>query len=244
MQDLHIHTVFSDGENTIDMIYRKSQIYGIEIGISDHILCKKMCDKTSVVNYLNILSNYSVLKGGEIDLGETGIIDDIIISKTDYIIGSIHSLDIGNQIIKLGKYFDYRSKRKILHTDFIFDDSICCKALEVILNTIRRELSVNPITILGHCTVNPFYEQVNSKYKFEWENELISLCRLNNTAIEISGLWMEPNVDFIRRTLAKKVKISFGSDCHTDYTENYFDYYKFILNHINIKKGDVLKIVK
>lgn len=244
MQDLHIHTVFSDGENTIEKIYGKSQLYGIDIGISDHILCKKMCSKSSVVNYLNILSNYPVLKGGEIDLGETGVIDDIITSKLDYIIGSIHSVDIGNQIVKLGKYFDYRDKKKILHTDFIFEDSICCKALEVILDTVRRELSANPITILGHCTVNPFYEQVNSKYRFEWENELISLCKLNSTAIEISGLWIEPNVDFIKRILAEKVKITFGSDCHTDYTEKCFDYYKFILKHVNVEKGDVLKIVR
>lgn len=244
MQDLHIHTVFSDGEKTISQIYGKSQIYGIEIGISDHILCKKMCDKSSVVNYLDILSKYPVLKGGEIDLGETGIIDDVILSKSDYIIGSIHSVDIGGQTIRLEKYFDCRDKWKILHKDFIFDDLICCKAMDVILDTVRNELSANPITIIGHCTVNPFYEQVNSKYRFEWENELISICKANNTAIEISGSWIEPSVDFIRRALVQKVKVSFGSDCHTDYTNKYLDYYSFIARHTNIEERDVLKIGK
>lgn len=244
MQDLHTHTVLSDGTSTIDEIYRESQVYGIEVGISDHILCKKMCDRASVVNYLDTLSGYPVLRGGEIDLGETGILDDLIVSKSDYIIGSIHSVDVGNQKVKLGKYFDYRDKGKILHTDYIFDDYTCCKALDVIWDTVRNELSANPITILGHCTVNPFYEQVNAKYRYEWENELIALCKTNNTAIEISGLWIEPCIDFIKRSLKNKVKISFGSDCHTQYTKNCMDYFNFILQNVNIEEGDTLTIVR
>lgn len=241
MQDLHIHTIFSDGISTIDEICRKSQEYGIEVGISDHILCKKMCDRASVMDYLNTLSRYPIFKGGEIDLGETGIIDDMIVSKIDYIIGSIHSVNINNQKIKLGKYFDYRNKSQILHSDYIFDDCTCCKALDSILDTVRIELSTNPIDILGHCTVNPFYEQVNAQYRYEWENELIALCKKNNTAIEISGLWIEPDVDFLKRVLTSKVKITFGSDCHTHYDRNCFEYFDFILKHINIEE-DVLKI--
>lgn len=106
---------------------------------------------------------------------------------------------INNENIRLGKYFDSRDQKKLLNIDFIFRDYICCKALEKILFVINKELNDNPIDILGHCTVNPFYEQVNFPYKYEWGKEIISICKSTDTAIEISGLWIEPNVDFIKK---------------------------------------------
>lgn len=244
IQDLHIHTIYSDGINTVEEIITKATEIGIEIGISDHILCKKMPDKKNVLNYFESLAQYPVLKGGEIDLGETGIIDDCIISKADYIIGSIHSIRIKNDYIKLGKYFDYRDHKKILNNNFIFNDYVCCNALDEILIIIEKELSQNHIDILGHCTVNPFYEQVNSKFRYEWENELISICKSFNIAVEISGLWIEPDVDFVQKAIDNNVKVTFGSDCHGKYSSLYLDYFYFISKTINLKEGDVLKIAK
>lgn len=244
IQDLHIHTIYSDGFDTIENIIKKATETRVEVGISDHILCKKMPEKKSVLRYLETLDNYPILKGGEIDLGETGIIDDSIVSKADYIIGSIHSIKLNNNHIKLGKYFDFRDHKKILNDNFVFDDYICCSALEKILTTIQNELSQNYIDILGHCTVNPFYEQVNSKFRYEWENELISICSSSHTAIEISGLWLEPSADFVQKALNKNVKITFGSDCHTKYSAQYVDYFHFISKTVNLKEGDVLKIAR
>lgn len=244
IQDLHIHTIYSDGFDTIENILQKATENRIEVGISDHILCKKMPEKENVLRYFETLNNYSVLKGGEIDLGETDMIDDLIITKADYIIGSIHSVKLKDKYVKLGKYFDDRDHKKILNANFIFDDYLCCCALEKILMTIQEELSQNHIDILGHCTVNPFYEQVNSKFRYEWEDELISICRSSRTAIEISGLWMEPSADFVQKAINKNVKITFGSDCHTKYSTQYLDYFYFISKTVNLKEGDVLKIAK
>ncbi len=236
--------MLSDGNDTIENIVSKAQKYGFEIGISDHILCKKLPYVESVLSYLNHLSRFPVLKGGEVDLGEAKYINDAITSKIDYIIGSIHSVKIGDSVIKFGKYFDYRDKRKILNKQFIFYDYMCCTALETILNTLSVEFSRCPIDILGHCTVNPFYEQVNVKFRYEWENEVISLCKAHNVAIEISGLWIEPSIDFIKRAVEKNAKVTFGSDCHTKYARSFLDYYYFAKKVVPIKNGDVLKIVK
>lgn len=164
VQDLHTHTVFSDGIDNVARMSQYAHQHHIQIGISDHILCKKMCDKSSVINYFKILDEYPVLKGAEIDLGETGVLDDYLIDNSDYIIGSIHNIRMNGENIKFGKYFDSRAGEQILNSDYIYNDNICCKALEKILLVISRELTTNPIDILGHCTVNPFYEQVNSKY--------------------------------------------------------------------------------
>lgn len=244
IQDLHIHTIYSDGFDTIENVLQEATENRIEVGISDHILCKKMPEKKNVLRYFDTLDNYSVLKGGEIDLGETGIIDDLIITKADYIIGSIHSVKLKDNYIKLGKYFDDRDHKKILNGNFVFNDYLCCCALEKILITIQNELSQNQIDILGHCTVNPFYEQVNSKFRYEWEDELISICSSSQTAIEISGLWIEPSVDFVQKAINKNVKVTFGSDCHTKYSTLYLDYFHFISKTVNLKEGDVLKIAK
>ena len=216
----------------------------IQIGVSDHILCKKMCDKSSIIKYFKTLDEYPVFKGAEIDLGETGALDDYLIDNSDYIIGSIHNIRMNDENIKFGKYFDSRAGEQILNRDFVFSDNTCCKALENILLVIRKELTTNPIDILGHCTVNPFYEQVNSKYKYEWEQELITLCKSTETAIEISGLWMEPSIDFIKRAIDRKVKVTFGSDCHELYSDKYFDYYFFIFHELGLSERDVKRIGK
>lgn len=244
IQDLHIHTIYSDGSDTIENILEKAHENNMEIGISDHILCKKLPEKRDVLTYLDTLDCYPVLKGGEIDLGETGIIDDLIITRTDYIIGSIHSIKLKDNYIRFGKYFDDRAQKKILNTDFVFDDYLCCRALEKILFTIEKEVSQNQIDILGHCTVNPFYEQVNARFRYEWENELITICKSSQTAIEISGLWIEPSADFVQKVISKEAKVTFGSDCHTQYSAQYLDYFKFIKNTVKLNKGDVLKIAK
>lgn len=244
MQDLHIHTTFSDGQESVGAIFEKSQKLGVEFGISDHILCKKLVNKDDILNYFTYLSEYPVLAGCEIDLGQTGIIDDYITSKADYIIGSIHNVEIDGEYIRLGAYFDYRSKKKLLSTKYIYSDYFCCKALEKILKTINYETLHNPIDILGHCTVTPFFQQVNEKFKFEWENELISICKSNKVALEISGLWVEPGIDLIARAINNGVKVTFGSDCHTQYSQEYFEYFIYAAKTIGIKKEDVLKIVK
>ncbi len=244
IQDLHIHTIYSDGFDTIENILREATENKVEIGICDHILCKKLPEKKKVLMYFEILDNYPVLKGGEIDLGETGIIDDSIISKADYIIGSIHSVTLNDKHIKLGKYFDDRDHKKILNDNFVFDDYVCCSALEKILIIIQNELSRNHIDILGHCTVNPFYEQVNSQFRYEWEDELLSICSSTNTAIEISGLWIEPGADFVQKAINKNVKLTFGSDCHTKYSVLYLDYFHFVSKIVHIKERDVLRIAK
>ena len=244
IQDLHTHTVFSDGIDNVARMSQYAHQHHIQIGISDHILCKKMCDKSSVINYFKILDEYPVLKGAEIDLGETGVLDDYLIDNSDYIIGSIHNIRMNGKNIKFGKYFDSRAGEQILNSDYIYNDNICCKALEKILLVISRELTTNPIDILGHCTVNPFYEQVNSKYKYEWEQEIISLCKSTETAIEISGLWMEPSIDFIKKAIDRKVKVTFGSDCHELYSDKYFDYYIFISRELGLSERDVKKIGK
>lgn len=244
VQDLHTHTVFSDGIDSVARISHYAHQHNIQIGIADHILCKKMCDKSSIINYFKTLDEYHVLKGAEIDLGETGALDDYLIDNSDYIIGSIHNIRMNGENIKFGKYFDSRAGEQILNRDFVFNDNTCCKALENILLVIRKELTTNPIDILGHCTVNPFYEQVNSKYKYEWEQELISLCKSTETAIEISGLWMEPSIDFIKRAIDRKVKVTFGSDCHELYSDKYFDYYIFIFHELGLSERDVKRIGK
>lgn len=244
LQDLHIHTIFSDGTDEIENILSVSKQNNIEIGIADHIYCKKLVSIDSILDYFSILARYPVFKGAEFDIGKAIILDDRILSISDYVIGSIHCIDIDGEVINFGKYFDSRAENKVLNSNYIFDDYVCCKALEIILEKIRKEVLVNPIDIIGHCTVNPFYEQVNSKFRFEWENALISICESSHIALEISGLWIEPDIDLIQKAINKNVKLTFGSDCHTPYSMSYLDYFKFVKNNLNLSEGDFKRFGK
>lgn len=244
IQDLHVHTVFSDGIDVIDNILNSAEKNGIEIGISDHIYCKKLLTTKSILEYFSVLESYPVLKGAELDIGTDRILDDCVVSKADYIIGSVHSVNLNGSTLSFGKYFDSRAQQKILNSDFIFDDFICCKALEEIIKSIKKDILLNPINIIGHCTVNPFYEQVNAKFRYEWENELLSICKSYHIAIEISGLWIEPSIDLIKRAINQNIKVTFGSDCHTFYSTSYTDYFKYAECILNLKQGDIAKVGK
>lgn len=62
MQDLHNHTVWSDGDNTVAEIYNNAMKHGVdEIGISDHY--HKIKDYNG---YLEELSRYPIKKSVEI----------------------------------------------------------------------------------------------------------------------------------------------------------------------------------
>lgn len=62
MQDLRIHTILSDGQVWVKDICSKANEYGIEIEISDHILCEGRWTIESILLYLEDLERYPVLK--------------------------------------------------------------------------------------------------------------------------------------------------------------------------------------
>jgi DNA polymerase (family X) len=102
--DLHIHTLASDGADSLDEMAQQAQELGYEyVGITDHSPSLKIANGQSVPNLrrqmraidkLNArLEGMRVLKSAEVDILADGKLDlpDEILSQLDYTVCSIHS---------------------------------------------------------------------------------------------------------------------------------------------------------
>lgn len=102
--NLHTHTRYSDGENTIRELVKKSIEFGYSyLGISDHSKTasyanglsvndlKKQCDEIDKLN--KEFDKIRILKGIECDILPDGSLDydENILKSLDFVIGAIHS---------------------------------------------------------------------------------------------------------------------------------------------------------
>ncbi|MCK5579708.1 MAG: DNA polymerase/3'-5' exonuclease PolX [Candidatus Omnitrophica bacterium] len=102
--DLHVHSVWSDGHNTIEEIVRAAQKRGYEyIAISDHSpslgvakglsIENLMKKKEEIVQLNKRLKNFKVLLGTEVEIDKDGNLDynDKILAEFDVVIAAVHS---------------------------------------------------------------------------------------------------------------------------------------------------------
>ncbi|WP_113672655.1 PHP domain-containing protein [Vallitalea guaymasensis] len=241
--DLHTHTLFSDGDATVEEILEVADGLGYKIGISDHVFCSKMTTESAIEEYLDKLEQYNVYKGVEANIGDYTKWSDRILGKLDYVISSVHTYnDTINQRTWLAEYFGYRAgHRDNYKQDYKTTD--CRYILEGILETITKTFQRTRVDILGHCTVLPFYEQlIDTDYINTWEEELLTLCEKHQVAIEISGLWKEPNTNFLKKALKKNILFSLGSDCHKKNEICNLKYPLSTINNLNIPETKMYTI--
>ena len=100
--DLHIHTKYSDGNNSIlEMVSGAKKLGYSYVGISDHSQTRKIAGGLSERDLIKEIkearkikiSGIKVLIGSEVDILGDGSLDysDEVLKKLDYAIGSIHS---------------------------------------------------------------------------------------------------------------------------------------------------------
>lgn len=102
--DLHVHTNWSDGHETLENMVEAAREKGFSyIAISDHSKSlrvangldeKRILAQIKEIDDLNQrISNFTILKGAEVDILEDGTLDfpDEILAKLDIVIGSVHS---------------------------------------------------------------------------------------------------------------------------------------------------------
>jgi len=102
--DLHVHTSWSDGANTVEMMAKAAQEIGYEyICICDHSVSSKIANGLSVERILNQMievrevneriPDIEILMGSEVDILKDGSLDypDNILEKLDVVIASVHS---------------------------------------------------------------------------------------------------------------------------------------------------------
>lgn len=213
--DLHTHSVFSDGDATLEYLVSKAAEKGYCLGVSDHVYCGQLDTEEQMKRYLDELERFGILKGVEANIGTDFTMPDSILSRLDYCIASVHSVPgRDGAVISLSKYFGWRCGHTSEYLrNFKREDSPFL--LEECLRLIEKSFSRFHVDILGHSTVTPFYSDMDGmQLQIDFENEMLSLCKKYGVALEISGLWKEPAERVIRKARERGIKFSFGCDCH------------------------------
>ena len=219
IMDLHNHTTWSDGKNTIDELIKHAILIGINVlGFSDHFNnLKPSIPFDHLEYYINELDEYkekyknriTILKALEIDLSNypkcfTGLNLDLI-KKLDYVlIEYIEELLPDLELEHFGKLLNKLSiPVGLAHTDLVSLFKKCKNNQGI--DNIYQFLQKYKI----------FYEiNVNKAYGFF--NEVL----YNNSNPEIA--------DLKQKIKQYNIKVSVGSDCHS---LNYFSEDKLFIGN-------------
>lgn len=102
--DLHVHSEWSDGANTIQDMAIAAQAMGYEyiaicdhsrsLGIANGLSIERLKDQMEEIDRLNdTLENFTVLKGSEVDIKADGSLDlpDDVLGELDIVVASVHT---------------------------------------------------------------------------------------------------------------------------------------------------------
>ena len=193
--DLHIHSDFSDGKNSINELAEKAKSEGYSyIAITDHsqglrvaggLSPAKLKKKKKEIERINKdLKGIQVLYGAEVDIDSQGRLDysDRLLSGFDIVIAAIHS---GFK----------QSKAKITQR---------------LIKACRNQY----VNIIAHPTGRLWGWR--DAYEVDFQ-QLFSICRDTNTALEINSYpdRLDLNDSNARQAKNAGVRLALGSDAHS-----------------------------
>ncbi|RLI70588.1 DNA polymerase III, partial [Candidatus Heimdallarchaeota archaeon] len=192
--DLHCHSKWSDGDNTIEEMAVAAKKLGLKyIAVTDHSPKLKIghgLSESDVIKKLTEikkvnkkLKNFRVLSGTEVDILKDGSLDysDSLLKKIDIVVASVHS--------------SFKMPRN--------------KMTERIIKAMENKY----VHIIGHPTGRILKERNGYDIDFE---KIIEAAKDTNTALEINCTPTRMDLDpaYIRKAVENKVKLSIGTDAH------------------------------
>lgn len=217
--DLHVHTLYSDGENTIEEMAHTMLEHGYKyFAVTDHSAMMGITggmDKAKImkqwkeIDKLNKKLDIKILKGAEVDILKNGDLDfeDEVLKKLDVVIISAH---MNNRIDK-----DSQTKRLIA-------------AIE------------NPYSmILGHLTGRIINKRVEMEFDME---KIIEACVINNVALEINANPVRLDLvdKYVRMAKSMGAKFVINTDSHGLDQTYFMDYGIGVARRGWLTKADVL----
>jgi len=200
--DLHIHTIYTDGSNTINEILQKAMLMNIEtIAITDHVW------KTSTYldQYFDEIKTkresiaLKVLAGIEAKIininGDIDATPDVI-DESEIVLGSLHSIPTDE---------DYA----FLDVNRTEADEVINNSFEALINLIESKR----VDVVAHPTA--LLKKYGYNFNTEQMEEIASKAAKYNVAIEINTKYKVPSLKFIKICVNKGVLFSLGSDAHT-----------------------------
>ena len=193
--ELHVHTKWSDGSDSIEEVARKGVERGYKfLGICDHVSKVKIAhplDGRRLLRQMKEIDKVNkkvpkitLLKGAEVDIDKRGklVLSDSVLKKLDFVVASIHS--------------GFKSSEKDM-TDRIV------KAIE------------NPyVNIVGHPTGRLLQKRKPYSVNFY---RLFEAAKKNNVALEINAFPNRLDLNDVNARAAKEsgIKLIIGTDSHS-----------------------------
>jgi histidinol phosphatase-like PHP family hydrolase len=209
--DCHAHSTFSDGELSPAAVVARVTALDVRGSISDHIsrdVARSITDVDQVRGYLGTIESLDVLRGGEFcwhDHLWRELPDDVV-RRFTHRIGSLHAVRMPDG--SLVRAFSRRLPPDLTIEHYMAAHVACFEQL-------TREM---PVDIFGHPTLVtlPFRTfDIDELWTEEREVRMVDALHAAGIAFEISSRY-PPHERLVRRAISRGVRISLGSDGHTN----------------------------
>ena len=214
-QDLHAHTVMSDGDLPLAEVVRLARERGVSIGIADHISTRNpthfISDLKGVRSYLDALEGEPVFRSGEFCWcdGFWKELPDEVMERFDYRIGSNHGFWLPDGSVASPWWTSLPApwNRRSGELMDIMVDNLC--------DMVRQM----PIEIAAHSTLLPpalleLEADVLAWWTAEREDRYVEALRESGVALEISNRYRLPHDRILRKAKEAEVRFTLGSDGH------------------------------
>jgi histidinol phosphatase-like PHP family hydrolase len=207
--DCHAHTTFSDGQLSVEEVIALAAGRNVRPSISDHIssyMESAIRTVDEVRAYLDVLAKHDVLRSGEFCWHDTlwRELPDDLIPRFTHRLGSLHAIWLPNGELV------YAFARR-------FPDITPDEYMEAHVANLERFASEMPVDVLSHPTLVPMSLRrlpLEELWTEAREERAVRALASAGIAFEISNRY-RPHERFVRRAWSSGVRISLGSDGHT-----------------------------
>ena len=208
--DGHAHTTFSDGRLSVDELIAVARSRLVRPSVTDHISsymesAVRTVESTRI--YLDALAHYDILRGGEFCWHDTlwRELPDDLVRRFTHRVGSLHGIWMPDGTLV------YAFSRR-------FPDVTPDEYMEAHVANLERFAREMPVDILAHPTLLPLTLRrvpLEDLWSEPREERAVNALAAAGIAFEISNRY-RPHERFVRRAVASGVRISLGSDGHTE----------------------------
>ena len=208
--DCHAHTTFSDGRLSVDELIEVAHSRLVRPSVTDHISSYMESAVRTVDEaraYLDALDEYDVLRGGEFCWHDTlwRELSDDLVRRFTHRVGSLHGIWMPDGTLV------YAFSRR-------FPNVTPDEYMDAHVANLERFASEMPVDILAHPTLLPLTLRripLEDLWSEQREERAVRALSAAGIAFEISNRY-RPHERFVRRAVAAGVRISLGSDGHTE----------------------------
>ena len=194
--DLHVHSDWSDGGDTIRTMAEKARALGHQyFALTDHsprlkiahgLTAERLREQLDIVAELNEeMKPFRILTGIECDILDDGALDgsEELLARVDVVVGSVHS--------KLRMEAPAMTRRMV------------------------AAIASPHVDVLGHCTGRLLVGRGRPESEFDVD-VVIEACRIFDTALEVNCRpeRLDPPKEMLRKAVDAGLKIAISSDAH------------------------------